>query len=294
MSYLYLTELGNWLRGAGLSVIEMDGWQTRARGSSGFTKMPLCVMWHHTASSPSWDGQKDADYITYGDEDAPLANLYIERSGTVWVLAAGATNTNGKGKTLTFSRGTVPENSMNTHAIGVEMGNNGVGEPWPEAQINAAFVVNNVCNRNCGNQPTDLSTHQFYAPDRKIDPATASAVQGSWQPRSCTSSGTWNVDDIRAEATRRATRATGDDEDMFDGIWKRENDDTLYAIYKNGTKLWLMDQPMWDGMVNLQAMRGASPEALSVRTCEDPGLFAAMGLVIGPNPAGRDAWGNLV
>ena len=55
------------------------------------------VMVHHTASGSSWDGQKHADYIAEGDEDAPLSNLYIDRSGLVWVIAAGATNCNGKG-----------------------------------------------------------------------------------------------------------------------------------------------------------------------------------------------------
>lgn len=85
-----------------------------------------------------------------------------------------------------------------------------------------------------------------------------------------------------------------DDDMIFDGIWKRDNDDTLFAIFKDGTKLWLVDQAMWDGMVNLQKVRGANSEQLSVRTCDDPGLFAAMGLVAGPKPDDCDAWGNLV
>lgn len=86
-----------------------------------------------------------------------------------------------------------------------------------------------------------------------------------------------------------------EDEDMlFDGFWKREQNDAVYAIYKDGTKQWMIDPPHFDGMVNLQKMNGASNEALSVRTCEDPGMFAAMGLVVGPIPAGCDNWGNPV
>ena len=86
-----------------------------------------------------------------------------------------------------------------------------------------------------------------------------------------------------------------EDEDMlFDGFWKREQNDAVYAIYKDGTKQWMIDPPHFDGMVNLQKMNGASSEALSVRTCEDPGMFAAMGLVVGPIPAGCDNWGNPV
>jgi LysM repeat protein len=63
-------------------------------------------------------------------------------------------------------------------------------------------------NRRFGNLPGDLMTHAGYCqpscPGRKIDPATAAAVQGPWKPRSLNSSGTWNQDDVRAEAARRA------------------------------------------------------------------------------------------
>jgi N-acetylmuramoyl-L-alanine amidase len=203
MGSLYLTELADLLYSSGLNIIEYGGWQTRSRGSGGYDDWPLCVMWHHTASPASWDGQKDADYCAVGDDDSPLANLYIDRSGTVWVLAAGATNTNGSGNSMTFSRGTVPQDSMNTRALGVEMGNDGIGELWPQPQIDSMFVVSNVCNGWFGNRPDDLSTHNFYAPTRKIDPATTN-VDGPWQPSSCNSSGSWDVDSVRNEAMNRA------------------------------------------------------------------------------------------
>ena len=203
MGGIYLTELASWLRTGGLNVVEYPDWQYRSRSSGGYDNYPLCVMWHHTASPKSWDGQRDADYLAVGDDACPVSNLYIDRSGTVWVIAGGATNTNGKGKSLSFSRGTVPADSMNTRALGVEMGNDGVGEQWPERQVNAMFLVNNVCNSRFGNVPTDLSTHNYYAPDRKIDPATTN-VAGPWKPASCNSSGTWSIDSVRSEASRRA------------------------------------------------------------------------------------------
>src|SRR5262245_30525944 len=129
MGSRYLTGLAGWMREAGLSVVEMDGWQTRARGSGGYDNPnPIAIMWHHTASPASWDGLKDANYIATGDPDAPISNLYIDRKGVVYVIAAGATNTNGKGGPLTFSKGTVPLDSMNTRAVGIEAGNDGLGE----------------------------------------------------------------------------------------------------------------------------------------------------------------------
>jgi hypothetical protein len=203
----YLTDLADVMRRAGLTVVEQSGWQKRARGSGGYDSgRPWGVMWHHTASPSSWDGRKDADYITTGDSDAPLANLYIDRSGAVWVCAAGATNTNGKGGPFTgWSKGTVPADSMNTYAIGIELGNAGTGEPWPECQTDAAFAASIACSSAYGLKVDDVCSHNVWAPTRKIDPATASAVMGPWSPRSSTSSGTWHLEDIKSECRRRSS-----------------------------------------------------------------------------------------
>jgi hypothetical protein len=55
-----------------------------------------------------------------------------------------------------------------------------------------------------GFSPSDALTHAEWAPGRKIDPATAAAVQGNWRPVSVTSAGTWSGDDMRDEAWARA------------------------------------------------------------------------------------------
>lgn len=305
MSGTYLTQLAQWLREAGLRVTEVSGWQTRARGSGGFTGgRPNGVMWHHTASPPSWDGAKDANYCATGDSDAPLSNLYIDRTGLVWVLAAGATNTNGKGGALTgWSCGTIPQDSMNTNACGIEFGNDGVGGPWPQVQIDAGFIASNTVNLRCGNLASDVCTHQRWAPTRKIDPATAAAVQGPWKPRSVNSSGSWNCDDLIAECVRRAGSSPtppptptpdGDDDMLFDGFWRRDNSEAVYAIYKNGTKQWMTDPGYLNAMSSLQRINGATDEQCNVRVQADPAMFAAFGLVLGPVPDGCDAWGNPV
>jgi hypothetical protein len=203
MGSRYLTELADWCRAAGLHVHEVDGWESRARSSGGYESgRPWAIMWHHTASSTS--PQNDVNYMCYGSPDAPIANILLDRDGHVWVCAAGATNTNGKGGPTGFSKGNVPKDSMNTYAVGIEAANNGLGEPWPKVQIDAFFLLNNTLASHLGLNPEDCCTHQFYAPDRKIDPATASAVQGPWQPGSVTSSGTWSLPDIEAEALSRA------------------------------------------------------------------------------------------
>lgn len=201
----FLTEMADVLRAAGLAVTEVDGWRTRARGSGGYTGgKPWCVMWHHTASNTT--PANDVSYII-NSQDAPLANLYLARDGTVHVCAAGATNTNGKGGPVTMSKGTVAADSMNTAAIGVEMANDGVGQAWPQVQIDAAFAMSIALCKAYGLTSTDICTHAAWSPGRKIDPATAAAVQGPWRPASINTSGSWSVDDLRDEHTNRWSTA---------------------------------------------------------------------------------------
>src|SRR5204862_1813220 len=102
MSGLYLTWLADELRAAGLTVVETDGWQSRARSSGGFPETPLGVQWHHTASQTS--PENDIHWQVTGCEDAPVGNMTIMRDGSVWLVAAGAANTAGKGGPLTLSR----------------------------------------------------------------------------------------------------------------------------------------------------------------------------------------------
>jgi N-acetylmuramoyl-L-alanine amidase len=199
----YLIELADVIRSAGLEVVEVDGWQTRARGSGGYDgTYPWCVMWHHTASDTS--AENDVGYICYGCPDAPVANLYLARDGVVWVCAAGATNTNGTGGPMMMSKGVVPADDMNRAAVSVEMANNGVGQAWPQVQVDAMFRLSLALTDWLGLRPDDVAGHYDWTPGRKIDPARADAVQGPWQPRSVNSSGTWSIDDIRDELWLRS------------------------------------------------------------------------------------------
>lgn len=222
MSGLYYPELLDVLRAAGCHVAESSttaGWQTRARSSGGFPAPPLAVFWHHTASQTS--PANDLHYMIVGCDDAPVGNLLLDRTGTFWPIAAGASNCAGKGGPATFTRGTIPLDSGNTRGWQIEVANNGVGEAWPRVQVDAFFAGSNALNAHVGNTPGDVITHQAWAPTRKIDPATAAAVEGPWHPYAVTSSGTWSLPDIAAECARRAgTTPTpqppgGDDMPMY-------------------------------------------------------------------------------
>jgi hypothetical protein len=207
MGGVYLTDMADLLRLDPYPVVELDGWQYRARSSGGYDGGPIVIMWHHTASSGN--GAADADYCTFGSSDAPLCNIVVGRDGVRHVCAGGATNTNGKGGPNTLPSGrVVPKDGCNSRAIGIEISNTGVGQSYPQIQIDACFATSNrLAAAYMGGRFDDILHHHDYAPDRKIDNATAAAVQGPWRPGAVNSSGSWELYDLRAEACRRATPA---------------------------------------------------------------------------------------
>jgi hypothetical protein len=188
----YLTDLADVCRRAGLVVTEVGGspsqvgpqWQQRARSSGGYANgRPTHVMVHHTASGASADGWGDANYCTFSSENRPVCNLYLSRAGHVWVCAAGATNTNGSGGPID----NVPKDSMNTYAVGIEAGNSGTGEPWPQAQQDAYVRLVRALGDHYGLQ--HCRAHFEWAPGRKVDPAGPS----QWAP----GGGSWNMNAFR-------------------------------------------------------------------------------------------------
>ena len=127
-----LTDLADVLRAAGVPVVEVDGWQTRGRGGDGGQYQPgrpNHVMVHHTAGNGS--ASSEVNYMVNVSDVSPVSNLFIARdkdNAAVWIMAAGPTNTNGKGSAPWDPN--TKNDDMNRMAIGIEIGNNGVGEPY--------------------------------------------------------------------------------------------------------------------------------------------------------------------
>lgn len=186
MGARYLHDLADVCRSTGYLVILVDGWEHRARGSGGYNDgKPDHVMLHHTGSPPSSDGWPDANYCTFGDEDAPLCNLYLSRAAEIYICAAGATNTNGTGDCPHLSPDT-----MNSSAIGIEA-NGGYGHPWPDVQQDAYLkLVSTLCSAY-GIAHDHVESHAEWAPSRKVDPAGES--------RWAKGSATWNEDAFRGD-----------------------------------------------------------------------------------------------
>jgi len=239
------------LRNAGCTVQEnsiTNGWQRRARSSGGFPAAPIATFWHHTASNTSVEN--DLNYMINVNSDAPVGNLLLDRNGVFWPIAGGASNCAGKGRAMTFSRGTGASDSGNTWAFQVECQNDGLGQPWEEVQILALAAGSNALNAFVHNQPSDITSHALGSgngyTDRKIDPSQAAAVQGAWRPRSTNSSGTWELADMRTLALQCATQEEPDMTDDQAAQLARIEQTTngLWTVCNNtNTYIWGTDQP---------------------------------------------------
>jgi hypothetical protein len=206
----YLTDLADVCRRVGVPVHEVDGWQTRARGSGGYEAgRPDHVIVHHTASGPSSDGWPDVNYCTYGDEDAPLCNLYLSRVPELYVCAAGATNTNGAGYDPCQM---IPDDSMNSHAIGIEAGNNGTGEAWPDPMLDAYLQLCRVLCDAYNIPVSAVHSHWEWAPTRKNDPAGGPR----WQHGGGPSAISWTMDEFRADLAAGTGDTEGEDMPLSD------------------------------------------------------------------------------
>jgi len=314
MGSYYVTECLEVLVRAGCQVEEneiTDGWWSRSRSSGGFTDEPLGVVWHHTASSTS--PNNDLDYMINGSPDKPIGNLLLGRDGIYRPIAAGGANTQGKGGPNQFSRGVCPLDQGNTKLWAIEIANNGVGEPWPQVQIDAAFKGSNALNAHWHNRPDDVVTHALGAGDgytsRKIDPATAAAVQGAWRPASANTSGTWLLGDLRAECRRRSgqtppqpTPTPPEEEPLMLKLVLKDvrnpNNEPTYICDSN-TKTWVKD---WDAYIQLEQRLsecdgGTKPspwDGITYRLFEHAGadVIASYGPIVGPRPPGVDEYGR--
>src|SRR5436190_8184570 len=111
-----------------------SGWQSRGRPSSTGDFNPQGILCHHTASPAGTTDRLDLQCILAGNAEAPgpISQIYCGRSGTVYIVAAGRANHGGKGRRPGVDTGGCAD--MNALLLGIEAGNNGVGEPWPDVQ----------------------------------------------------------------------------------------------------------------------------------------------------------------
>jgi hypothetical protein len=153
------------LRGHGLKVVKVRGW--RARGRPG-TYAPRAFFEHHTASPRTSGNAPCLRIVTEGRSDVPgpLSQFLIGRDATIYIVASGRCNHAGLGGP---HKG-IPKDSGNAYAMGVEVENNGVGEPWSPEMRWAMGVLTAVCLKRMRRGARMSIGHKEYAPGRKIDP----------------------------------------------------------------------------------------------------------------------------
>jgi hypothetical protein len=151
-----VTWLADVLREAGCDVYEDPGWQGRGKE----LRAVKGIVWHHTASSPRTPDVAVAAILRLGRPDlaGPLAQLGLERDGTWVVVADGRANHNGYGE-------------WGNDAIGIEAYNSGVGEPWPQVQIDSYERGTTAILRHLALSAVAVKGHKETDPGRKIDPA---------------------------------------------------------------------------------------------------------------------------
>lgn len=160
-----LTWLPAVLRGEGLKVAEVDGWESRGRAEMGSVVGLMC---HHTVG-PKAGNMPSLRTLIHGRSDlpGPLAQLGLGRDGTYYVIAAGRCNHAGAGSWLGVSSG-------NSSFIGVEAENTGAADdPWPQVQMDAYRRGAAAILKRVGRAPEFCVGHKEYAlpKGRKPDPS---------------------------------------------------------------------------------------------------------------------------
>lgn len=159
------------------------------------------VVGHHTASAQG-SGECPSLGIVVGGRPppnalpGPLAQILLGRSGACYVVAAGKANHAGDG-----SYPTIPPHEGNSHLIGIEAENSGLGEPWTMPQMRAYVGLVATLLHHEGLPFDRFCSHYEWAKPvgRKIDPAGPWLGGGDWYSggRWTSNSRTATADDFR-------------------------------------------------------------------------------------------------
>jgi N-acetylmuramoyl-L-alanine amidase len=177
---------------AGLEVYELDGWENYGKSAD-----HGAAVFHWTASSRSQSPSSCANYCAYND-GYPHYNVLVGRDGSVWFLARMKAESSGQISGVALnealaghanvdsaaSRGLPDTTSANNRLWAVSAQNDGVGEPWSEALINAMSVVCALSLEALGLGIYHLQ-HHCGLTARKIDltPRYGCPARGEWYER---------------------------------------------------------------------------------------------------------------
>lgn len=167
---MMLTDLDETLRGFGLDVVEVDGWRDRGHGEMSDV---LGVTCHHTASGRGTGRTLGLATVVKGrrspdpklDLPGPLAQLYLNREGVFYIVAAGLSYHAGVSRKPTYT---------NRHRIGIEALAAGDGwvMDWPDIQVEAYALGCKALSRRYRFPVDEVLGHKetCFPENRKIDP----------------------------------------------------------------------------------------------------------------------------
>lgn len=170
------------LRAEGVTVVEENGWERRARPGAFH---PVGVMVHHTA------GHGDLAVVRNGRHDlaGPLANIWPAKDGTAHLIGAGRCNHAGKGSRVVLAdvqadrapadtaarRGLHDDTDGNAWFYAIEVENLGDGrDPYPVSQLAAVVGCCAAFCRAHGWSTARVIGHKEWT-RRKIDPSLGMA-----------------------------------------------------------------------------------------------------------------------
>jgi hypothetical protein len=207
MTYRWLTDMDQALAAAGIDYVEVgpspadatgaSSWRTRGRPASTGQWDAQGVLCHHTASPAGTPPANDIRVILAGNAEAPgpISQLYIGRDAVLYIIAAGRANHGGRGRRPGIDTGGCAD--MNAVLLGIEVGNNGVGERWSDPVTDLyASTVAALCEWY-GWPTSNVYMHATTGPpsggcNSKIDPA------GPWQRQATLTRETWDLNTWRA------------------------------------------------------------------------------------------------
>lgn len=159
----YYTGLARVAKKTGYPVVEVKGWKTRSNTRDGMGKIKTIVA-HHTAG-PKSGNAPSLNVVTHGRAGlrGALSHYVLGRDGTIYVVAAGLTWHAGKVRNTAYG---------NTHAIGIEAENTGLGEKWSVAQLDSYVKLCAALVKEFGLSEKDVLAHkEICSPvGRKPDP----------------------------------------------------------------------------------------------------------------------------
>jgi hypothetical protein len=266
MTYRWLSDLDLALAAGGVpftpvgySPVDPTGaadWRTRGRPASTGQFDVAGVLCHHTASPAGLSDAADLNVVLAGNAEAPgpISQLYLGRTGVLYLVAAGRANHGGGGIRPGVDSSCT---DMNARLIGIEAGNNGVGEQWGADQcaIYAATVAA-LCEWY-GWTTDDVYLHATTGPpsggcNSKIDPA------GPWTQQPDLTSQTWDLDVWRAYVAAAAQPVPPTDGDeMTAADWE-----TMQALIHE-TMLGIVRSPEYAAIVDAAARTPSDAAALN-------------------------------